>query len=161
MLCDDVLVVVEEVAFYVTATTKTSSLPRRRQALLFSCLCIENGLSHAPRTFTIRVEHLYEIRNFQFWLPGLWKLTMYVWTAGRSLLTWMCAEVRWAQQCLAVWYMQSVDLMALLDWTLWKDTTQVRQWQRTAHFWIFEILTCLNRSICNYLLCSMCKSISK
>ena len=68
MLCDDVLVVVEEVAFYVTATTKTSSLSRRRQALLFSCLCIENGLSHAPRTFTIRVEHLYEIRNIQFWV---------------------------------------------------------------------------------------------
>ena len=55
---DDVLVV-EEGAFLCAghakeATTKTSSLFGAGAAQLFNRLYIRNGLSHAPRTFTIR-----------------------------------------------------------------------------------------------------------
>ena len=57
---DDVLAVEEEVFFFVwghaqKATTKTSSLAGAGAAQLFNRLYIQNGLSHAPRTFTIRL----------------------------------------------------------------------------------------------------------
>ena len=56
---DDVLVVIAEtleVGCDVTATTKTSSLsPAWGQRNWFNRLYIQNGLSHAPRTFTVRL----------------------------------------------------------------------------------------------------------
>ena len=56
---DDVLVVEEEVFLCAghakEATTKTSSLSGAGAAQLFNRLYIQNGLSHAPRTFTIRL----------------------------------------------------------------------------------------------------------
>ena len=59
---DDVLVVEEE-AFLCAghakeATTKTSSLSGAGAAQLFNRLYIQNGLSHALRTFTIRLSAL-------------------------------------------------------------------------------------------------------
>ena len=63
---DDVLVVEEE-AFLCAghakeATTKTSSLSVTRAAQLFNRLYIQNGLSHAPRTFNIRLSALNTTR---------------------------------------------------------------------------------------------------
>ena len=56
---DDVLVVEEEAVSCARhakeATTKTSSLSGVGAAQLFNCLYNQNGLSHAPRTFTIRI----------------------------------------------------------------------------------------------------------
>ena len=51
---DDVLVI-EEVAFYVTATTKCHPFPGVEAAQLVNRLYIQNGLSHPPQTFTIRL----------------------------------------------------------------------------------------------------------
>ena len=56
---DDVLVVEEEVFLCAEhakeATTKTSSLSGAGAAQLFNRLYIQNGVSHAPRTFTIQL----------------------------------------------------------------------------------------------------------
>ena len=56
---DDVLVVEEEVFLCVghakEATTETSSLSGAGAAQLFNRLYVQNGLSHAPWTFTIRL----------------------------------------------------------------------------------------------------------
>ena len=56
---DDVLVVEKGVFLCVEhakeATTKTSSLSGAGAAQLFNRLYIQNGLSHAPRTFNIRL----------------------------------------------------------------------------------------------------------
>ena len=56
---DDVLVVEEEVFLCAghakEATTKTPSLAGAGAAQLFNRLYIQNGLSHAPQTFTIRL----------------------------------------------------------------------------------------------------------
>ena len=56
---DDVLEVEEEVFLCAghakEATTKTSSLAGAGAAQLFNRLHIQNGLSHAPWTFTIRL----------------------------------------------------------------------------------------------------------
>ena len=56
---DDVLVVEEEASFCAgyakEATTKTSSLSSTGAAQLFNRLYIQSGLSHAPRTFIVRL----------------------------------------------------------------------------------------------------------
>ena len=56
---DDVLVEEEEVSLCAEhakeATTKTSSLAGVGAAQLFNRLYIQNGSSHAPRTFTVRL----------------------------------------------------------------------------------------------------------
>ena len=56
---DDVLVEEEEVFLCAghakEATTNASSLAGAGAAQIFNCLYIQNGLSRAPRTFTIRL----------------------------------------------------------------------------------------------------------
>ena len=56
---DGTLVVEEEVVlcagYAKEASTKTSSQSGAGAAQLFNCLYVRNGLSHAPRTFTIRL----------------------------------------------------------------------------------------------------------
>ena len=56
---DDVLVIEEEALLYAghaeEATTKTASLSGAEAAQLFNQLYIQSSLSHAPRTFTIRL----------------------------------------------------------------------------------------------------------
>ena len=63
---DDVLVVEEEVFLCVghakEATTKTLSQSGAGPAQLFNRLFMQDGLSHAPRTFTIRLNTMNTTR---------------------------------------------------------------------------------------------------